>query len=99
MFLPEGEFESPDDTYCKLTFEFDEPQDVKEIRMALWKGEDRTRTVNVWVDGESATTLDASGATNDLEAYELTAADASTVVLEYEGLADEWISITEVSRR
>lgn len=99
LFLPGAEFESTDDTSCMLTFKFDGPQDVKELRMALWKGEDRARAVNVWVDGVLATTLDASGATNELEAYELTAASASTVVLEYDGLASDWISITEVSRR
>lgn len=80
----------------ELTLFFDAPQDIMEIRMALWKGDRRLRSVNVLVDGELITTLDARGETEEYEAYELNAIQ-TTVVLQSDGTEDNgWLSITGV---
>ncbi|CAM9353796.1 unnamed protein product, partial [Sphacelaria rigidula] len=81
---------------CKLTFVFDAPQDVQEMRMALWKGDRRIRSVNVWVDGHLVTTLESSGETEGYEDYTLIAMQVTSIVLEYDGPRQDWISITEV---
>ena len=83
---------------CELTFVFDEPQDIFEIRMAMFKGNERNRTVNIWVDGLLSSTVVTSATTLELEAYELSATQASTIVLQEAGAEENvWLSITEVS--
>ena len=82
---------------CELTIDFDEPQDVVRLKMALYEGDERTRSVNVWVDGVFTHTITSSGTTTGFETYDLIAPGATTVVLQ--GVDDsEWLSITEVRR-
>lgn len=40
-----------------------------EVRMAFWKGDERTRLVNVWVDGELVSTIQSSAETMLYENY------------------------------
>ena len=83
---------------CELTFAFDEPQDISEIRMAMFKGNERVRTVDVLVDGVLATTVVTSANTFELEAYEVSASQASTIVLQEAGPEEDvWLSLTEAS--
>ena len=83
---------------CELALVFDEPQDIFEIRMALWKGNQRNRTVDIWVDGSLSTSVQSSGSTQDYEAYELSATQATTIVLQEAGAEDDvWLSVTGVS--
>ena len=83
---------------CELTFVFDEPQDIFEIRMAMWKGNQRNRTMNIFVDGVLSTTVQTSGITLEYEAYELQATQASTILLQEAGAEENvWLSITGVS--
>ena len=89
--------EVSDVSACELTLELDEPQDVVQIYMAYYKGDERTRSVNVWVDGVFQDTIASSGTTQGYEAYELIAPGATTVVLQEAALGDnEWLSITGV---
>lgn len=82
---------------CELTFVFDEPQDIVEIRIAMFKGNERSRTVNIWADGVLSTTVTTSATTLELEAYELAAMQATTIVLqEAGGDSNDWFSVTEV---
>lgn len=85
--------------FCELTFEFDSPQDIAEMKIALHKGDERTRSINVWVDGELVTTVMSSGMTLGYESYELIAPQATTIVLQAAGARAEWLSITEVCKR
>lgn len=81
-----------------MTLTLDEPQDIFEMRMAMWKGDERSRTVDVWVDGVLSTTVKTSDSTLEYEAYELSATQATEVVLQ--GARSEgniWLSITGVS--
>ena len=83
---------------CELTFVLDEPQDIFEMRMAVWRGDRRNRTVNVWVDGALATTVKTSAATLEYEAYEVSATQATTIVLQEAGNEEDvWLSIMGVS--
>ena len=83
---------------CELTLEFDEPQDIVRMRMAFYKGDERTRSLNVWVDGVYTHTIMSSGRTTGYETYDLIAPGAKTVVLQASGLQDSgWLSISEVS--
>ncbi|MEP0661221.1 MAG: hypothetical protein ABJC87_18445 [Roseobacter sp.] len=85
---------------CELIFDFDEPQNIFEIRMAMWKGNRRDRTIDIWVDGVWSTRAETSGVTLEYEVYELSATQASSVVLQQARLEDEvWLSITGASRR
>ena len=83
-----------DGRVCELTFVLDEPQDIFEMRMAMWLGDRRNRTVDVWVDGVLTTTVKTSAATLEYEAYELSATQATTIVLQ-EAVNEEdiWLSI------
>lgn len=83
---------------CELTLVFDEPQDILEIRIALYKGDQRSRSVNVLVDGNLVRTIASSGTTTAYEPYNLTATQATTIVLQAAGVEDNgWLSITGVS--
>lgn len=83
--------------YCELTLTLDEPQDIAELRIALWKGHRRSRAMRVFVDGEFMGTIQSSGTTEGYEPYELTATGASTVMLQAVGDEDNgWLSITGV---
>lgn len=83
-------------TPCKLTFVFDEPRDIMEIRMALWRGDDRVRSVNVWVDGALVSTITSSGKTLKYEAYQLIAPQATTIMLQYDDSLTDWLRVTGV---
>ena len=83
---------------CELTLTLEEPQDLVEMRLSLWKGDQRIRPLNIFVDGTLVTTIISSGKTEGFETYELTALQASTVMVQAnEPLPDNgWLSIIEV---
>lgn len=91
---------APELEACELTVELSAPQDIKEIRVALWKGDERTRLINVLTDGVVVTTIESSGTTEGYEPYPLTATQVSTIVLQAAGSDDEtyngWLSILDV---
>ena len=89
---------SSDVEVCELSLVFEEPQDIFELRMALFKGNQRTRTVSIWVDGVLSSTVETSGTTLEYEPYALEAMQATTIVLQGTGLEENvWLSITGVS--
>lgn len=82
---------------CELTLTLDAPTDIVEVRIAMWKGDTRTRALNILVDGTLASTIESSGETEGYETYELTASQASTVVLQAAGTeGNGWLSILGV---
>ena len=84
---------------CELALEFNQPQDIVKIYMAFYKGDERTRSVDVFVDGVLKNTILTSGTTRGYEAYELIAIGASTVVPSSAAVEDNgWLSISGVSR-
>ena len=83
---------------CELTLEFDAPNDIVQMKMALYKGNNRTRSVNVWGNGVLQHTIKSSGITTDFGTYQLVASGAMTVMLQEVGIDDNgWLSITEIS--
>lgn len=82
---------------CELTIAFDAPTDIVELRMAFYRGEERTRAINIWVDGEFTDIVQSSGTTTEYETYELTAEQAVSITLQAAGMEDNgWLSITGV---
>eukprot|EP00752_Nemacystus_decipiens_P018357 g16468.t1 len=81
---------------CQIEFMFAEPQDIVDIQVAFWKGDERDRTLEVQLDGELAVTHESyPGSTFDT--LGVAGDDVTTVMLESVGLTpDEWISIIEV---
>lgn len=61
----------------------------------MYEGEDRTRTMGIYVDGALQTTWTSSGTTTD---FENVALDVSGNVVELRGVLgdSEWLSVMEV---
>lgn len=86
------------DETCELALVFDEPQEIMEMRMSLCKGDQRTRSVNVWVDGDLASTITSSVVTTAYETYELNESHVTTITLQAVDTRDNgWLSVTGVS--
>ena len=82
---------------CEITFNFEEPQDIMRMDIAFYKGTERTRLLEVEVNGSSNSELVSSGTTDGLESFELDADEVETVTLRSCSLdGNEWISLTEV---
>ncbi|CAM9132154.1 unnamed protein product [Ectocarpus sp. 13 AM-2016] len=87
---------APDEGPCQIEFAFAEPQNIVDIQVAFWKGNERTRTLGVHVNGELTHTYE-SYADSTFNMLGVTATEASTVMLESVALlSDEWISLLEV---
>ncbi|CAN0124396.1 unnamed protein product, partial [Ectocarpus fasciculatus] len=42
----------PDGGQCEITFRFNSPQDITNVQVAFWKGDERTRTLKVTMNGD-----------------------------------------------
>ncbi|CAM9634639.1 unnamed protein product, partial [Ectocarpus sp. 4 AP-2014] len=68
-----------------------------DVQVAFWKGNERTRTLKVHVNGELTHTHE-SYTDSTFNTLGVTATEVSTVMLESVALlSDEWISLIEVS--
>ncbi|CAN0206537.1 unnamed protein product [Ectocarpus sp. 12 AP-2014] len=86
----------PNEGPCQIEFTFAEPQTIVDIQVAFWKGNDRTRTLGVHVNGELTHTHE-SYTDSSFNTLGVTATEASTMMLESVALlSDEWISLLEV---
>ncbi|CAM9688654.1 unnamed protein product [Scytosiphon promiscuus] len=83
------------DSSCSVTYSFASSQTVDSLHVALYQGDTRTRTIDVYVDGVLQNSWTSSGTTTDFESIEL---GVSGQAVELRGvLADsEWLSVTEV---
>lgn len=87
-----------DGTNCEITYTFETPQNIVRMLIAFFKGDERTRELNVKVNGLFYSVIESSGETDRFETFELSAHGAKTLTLESLGLRREkWISISEVS--
>ncbi|CAM9574002.1 unnamed protein product [Ectocarpus sp. 12 AP-2014] len=87
----------PDEGPCQIEFSFADPQDIVNIQVAFWEGNERTRTLDVYVDGELIYTHE-SYPDSTFNTLGVTATEASTVVLEsIDLLSDEWIDLLEAT--
>ncbi|CAM9469044.1 unnamed protein product [Ectocarpus sp. 8 AP-2014] len=86
---------------CQAMFELGEAQLVTSVSVAFFKGDTRTRTLNINVNGELFEVVTSGGTTSGLETFELDGGAGAPGVLslgmESSGLtADEFLSIIEV---
>lgn len=82
---------------CKITYEFSEAVFVDSMDVALWKGDQRTRSISVLVNGAQFTKVESGGYTSSFENFELGAPDVLSLALESFGLpAEDYLSIIEV---
>ena len=73
------------------------PSDATSQQPALFRGDVRVRTVEVYVDGVLVTTWTSSGTTTDFESIDISG--TSGTAIEIVGVLgnSEWLSIIEVS--
>lgn len=89
-----------DGTDCAITYMFEEPQDIVLMLIAFYKGDERTRALNIYLNGSPYTVIESSGKTEWFEVFELNTNHTETLALEALDLrGNEWISITEVRLR
>eukprot|EP00903_Cladosiphon_okamuranus_P014617 g13555.t1 len=81
---------------CQIEYTFAEPQDIVDILVAFWKGNERIRTLKVHLDG-ALTYTHESYAGSTFNTLGVSASGVSTVMLEsVDLLPDEWLSLIEV---
>ena len=82
---------------CCITYYFSlEPQDIVIMRIAFHKGDERTRTLDVYDNGDHHSEITSSGNTLGYERFYLNTVDTEEIKLCLDGDEDEWLSITEV---
>ncbi|MEP2260962.1 MAG: hypothetical protein ABJI00_06075 [Paracoccaceae bacterium] len=87
------------DKGCWIKYSFKEPQDIKEIEIAFYKGDEGTRTLKVYSNGRFHTKIKSSGKTNDFQTFDLDTDETSELKLylnDYKSNSDVWLSLTEV---
>ncbi|CAM9269151.1 unnamed protein product [Pylaiella littoralis] len=81
---------------CQIEYTFDEPQDIVDIQVAFYKGDERTRTLDVYLDSELSRSFE-SYAGSTFNTIGVAGTGVRNVVLESTFLAPgEWISLLEV---
>ncbi|CAM9919789.1 unnamed protein product, partial [Ectocarpus sp. 6 AP-2014] len=81
---------------CQIEYVFGEPQDIEDIQVAFWKGDERVRTLEVYFDGTLYRTHE-SHAGSTFNPLGVSATGISSVILEsVDLLENEWISLIEV---
>ncbi|CAM9160433.1 unnamed protein product [Ectocarpus sp. 4 AP-2014] len=81
---------------CSISYDLGREFGLDELRVALYNGDIRVRTIDVIVDGALLTTWTSSGTTNGFESIALPDT-ASGTLIELQGVLDdsEWLSIIE----
>ncbi|CAN0045826.1 unnamed protein product, partial [Scytosiphon promiscuus] len=86
----------PDEGPCQIEYTFAEAQDIVDIQVAFWKGNERIRTLEVHLDGILHHTHE-SYAESNFNTLGVVGTGVTTVMLQsVDVLADEWISLLEV---
>eukprot|EP00903_Cladosiphon_okamuranus_P017040 g15705.t1 len=87
----------PDGGQCEITFSFESPQDVMGMKVSFWKGDERTRTLKVKMNGKKLGEFEST-ARAITTSYNVQQNDVRTVTLESIGLdKNGWISLVEVN--
>lgn len=90
------------DAGCRITYDFDDPQDIHSLRIAFYEGTEGTLTLNVRVNGNLFDTITSSGTTDVYQTFVLGTEDTTSISLNHDDFANrphEWVSLTEVSPR
>eukprot|EP00752_Nemacystus_decipiens_P014961 g13320.t1 len=83
------------DAACFITYSFADEQKIDSLAIAMYKGDSRTRTMDVYVDDVMITSWTSSGTTTAFENIDL---GVSGQTVELRGVLEgsEWLSIMEV---
>ena len=90
---------SDDDEGCWIDYYFDEPQDIIRVRIAFHQGTSRTRTLDVYDNGDFHSTITSSGTTNGYQNFLLNTDETYNIRLRlnnFSSNSDVWLSLTEV---
>ena len=67
------------------------------MRVAFYKGDERTRKLKVIINNSNLVTIESSGTTDEFEVFDLNTDETKDLTIEALGLAGgEWISLEEV---
>ncbi|CAM9688793.1 unnamed protein product, partial [Scytosiphon promiscuus] len=56
---------------CSISYDLGAVRNLSQLRLAMYQGSTRVRTMDVFVDGALATTWTSSGTTSDFETIDL----------------------------
>ena len=87
------------DKGCWIKYSFHEPQDLENIRIAFYEGDENTRKLKVYTNGKYYGKIKSSGKTNGFQTFDLDTDETSELKLyldNYKSNSDVWLSITEV---
>ncbi|CAN0405209.1 unnamed protein product, partial [Ascophyllum nodosum] len=80
---------------CTISYDLGVVRDLSELRLAMYQGTTRTRTIEVYVDGALITTWTSSGTTDGFESVNLSWASGQVIELTGVLANTEWFSIIE----
>ncbi|CAM9343615.1 unnamed protein product, partial [Sphacelaria rigidula] len=80
---------------CSITYTLADPLTIEGFKIALYKGDQRLRTLEIYIDGELATTWTSSGTTTDFETIDCSGTGSTIEVVGILGIR-EWIAIAEL---
>ncbi|CAN0221443.1 unnamed protein product [Pylaiella littoralis] len=81
---------------CIISYDLGVVRDLSELRLAMYKGNERQRTVQVSVDGGDVTEWTSSGDTLGFESIDLLGKSGQEITITGVLTDSEWLSITEV---
>ena len=86
---------------CCITYSFEVAQDLVSMSIAFHKGNENTRTLDVFDNGKHHSTITSSGKTLDYQYFDLYTDETKDLKLcldDPKWYTDVWLSITEVRR-
>ena len=87
------------DDGCCITYSFEEPQDIVWLCIAFHNGDENTRTLEVFNNGDKHSTITSSGSTLGYQYFPLYTDETKEIKLcldDPKWNTDVWLSITEV---
>eukprot|EP00752_Nemacystus_decipiens_P014962 g13321.t1 len=80
---------------CSISYDLGATRDLSQLRLAMYKGASRARTMDVHVGGVLATTWTSSGTTINFESIDLVGYSGRYITITGILVDDEWLSIVE----
>ncbi|CAN0430983.1 unnamed protein product, partial [Scytosiphon promiscuus] len=93
---------SDEDDGCCITYSFGQAQDIVRMQVAFHRGDERTRTLDVFDNGLLHSTITSSGSTLGFESFDLSTDETENIKLclgDPENNTNVFVSITEVRLR
>ena len=87
---------------CWIKYTFQEPQDIKQISIAFYRGKENTHKLKVYSNGKYHSKIKANSQTNRYQTFDLETDETFELKIyldDYNSNSDVWLSITEVCGR